>query len=231
MNDTTTGSTESGAATRADLIAAGRKLFASKGFDGTSVRALTAEAGANLGAVTYHFGSKRGLYTAVLEEGVRPLASRVKRAARGPGTARERMLAVVEAYFDHLTEHPELPHLMLQELAAGKEPPAVIVEIIQSVKETIAHLHLEGVGDGSVRAGHPVLTALSVVSQPVYLTLVSPLLRRVGGIDLAEPEVRRAAVHHTLAFVDAALRPRGDGPSDGPDAGERLAGPDEERAS
>jgi TetR/AcrR family transcriptional regulator len=211
MNEPTAAPTQSGEATRADLLAAGRKLFASKGFDGTSVRALTSEAGTNLGAVTYHFGSKRGLYTAVLEDGVRPLAARVKEAARGSGTARERMLAVVEAYFDHLTEHPELPHLMLQELAAGKEPPAVVVEIIQSVKDTIAQLQLEGVADGSVRPGHPVFTALSVVSQPIYLTLVSPLLRKVGGIDLAEPEVRRTAVDHMLAFVDAALRPRGGG--------------------
>lgn len=237
MNDATPTSTDSGAATRADLVAAGRKLFASKGFDGTSVRALTAEAGTNLGAVTYHFGSKRGLYTAVLEQGVRPLAARVRRAASGPGTARERMLAVVQAYFDHLTEHPDLPHLMLQELAAGKEPPAVIVEIIQTVKQTIAQLQLEGVADGSVRPGHPVLTALSVVSQPVYLTLVSPLLRRVGGIDLTEPEVRRAAVDHTLAFVDAALKPRGDATA-GPDGSPHQPGsrdqpgpPEAERAS
>lgn len=231
MNQSIETSTETGAATRADLVAAGRKLFASKGFDGTSVRALTKEAGTNLGAVTYHFGSKRGLYTAVLEDGVRPLAARVKRAASGPGTARERMLAVVEAYFAHLTEHPDLPHLMLQEVAAGKEPPAVIVEIIQSVKETIARLQLEGVEDGSVRPGHPVLTALSVVSQPVYLTLVSPLLRRVGGIDLAEPEVRRAAVDHTLAFVDAALKPGGHVPARKPDIAGRGDSPHEEEAS
>ena len=120
-------SSDAGASTRADLVAAGRTLFARKGFDGTSVRALTTEAGTNLGAVTYHFGSKRGLYTAVLEDGVRPLARRVVRAAEAEGTARARMLGVVEAYFDHFTEHPDLPYLLLQEVAAGKEPPDVIV--------------------------------------------------------------------------------------------------------
>ncbi|MDX1493600.1 MAG: TetR/AcrR family transcriptional regulator, partial [Longimicrobiales bacterium] len=183
MNDTQTSQAQ-GQATRVDLIEAGRKLFATRGFDGTSVRALTTEAGANLGAVTYHFGSKRGLYTAVLEEGVRPLAARVKAAAEGSGTARQRMTRVVEAYFEHFVEQPELPYLLLQEVAAGKEPPAVIREIIQSVKKTLASLQQEGVADGSVRPGHPVLTALSVVSQPVYLTLVAPLLRAVAGIDL-----------------------------------------------
>lgn len=209
MNDTirTSEPRDTGAATRADLIAAGRTLFAQKGFDGTSVRALTTEAGTNLGAITYHFGSKRGLYTAVLEDGVRPLARRVARAAQAEGTARERMLGVVEAYFEHFTDHPDLPHLLLQEVAAGKEPPDVILEIVQSVKQTIARLQVEGADDGSVRPGHPVLTALSVVSQPIYMTLVAPLLRRVAGVDLTDPEDRRQVVAHTLAFVEAGLRP------------------------
>ncbi|HUP51685.1 MAG TPA: helix-turn-helix domain-containing protein, partial [Longimicrobiales bacterium] len=83
-----------GDATRADLLAAARRLFAQRGFDGTSVRAITREAGANLGAVTYHFGSKRALYAAVLEQGLRPIAQRVRAAAASEGTAMERMLRV-----------------------------------------------------------------------------------------------------------------------------------------
>lgn len=207
MNDITT-TTAPGSDTRARLIAAGRALFARKGFDGTSIRALTTLAEANLGAVTYHFGSKEALYSAVLEEGVRPLSRRVARAAAAPGTARQRMLGVVEAYFDHFAEHPDLPHLLLQEVAQGKRPPDVILEIVSSIKETIAGLQVAGVRDGSVRPGHPVLTALSVVSQPIYLTLVSPLLHAVGGVDLSDPETRRKALQHTLAFVDAGLAPR-----------------------
>jgi len=203
---------ESGAATRADLVEAGRKLFGQKGFDGASIRAITSEAGANLGAVTYHFGSKRGLYSAVLESGLRPMAARVRRAVASDGTARERMLRVVEAYFDHFEDHPDLPHLLLQEVAAGKRPPDVVLEIIGQVKDTVAGLQTEGVQDGSVRPGHPLLTALSVVSQPIYLTLVAPLLAIVGGVDLSNPEVRQLTRQHVLDFVNAGLEPRSKSP-------------------
>lgn len=196
-----------GAATRSDLITAGRGLFAQRGYDGASIRAITRDAGANLGAVTYHFGSKRDLYAAVLEEGLRPLAARVEAAVGSGGPALDRMLRVVEAYFDHLQHHPDLPHLLLQEVAAGKQPPLVVLEIIRGVKEAIAGLQIEGAADGSVRPGHPVLTALSVISQPVYLALVAPLLRTVGPFDLADPETRRVALEHTLAFVRAGLSP------------------------
>jgi AcrR family transcriptional regulator len=196
-----------GDATRAELLAAARRLFTQRGFDGTSVRAITREADANLGAVTYHFGSKRGLYAAVLEQGLRPIAERVRAAAGSSGTALERMLRVVEAYFEHFESHPDLPHLLLQEVAAGKKPPRVVLDIVRGLKETIAGLQVEGMAEDSVRAGDPVLTALSVVSQPIYLALVAPLLRSVGPLDLSDPATRRRALEHTLAFVRAGLEP------------------------
>jgi len=168
---------------------------------------VTTEAGANLGAVTYHFGSKRALYGAVLEQGLRPLAVRVVEASRSEGPALERMLRVVEAYFAHFDEHPDLPHLLLQEVAAGKKPPAVVLDIVRGLKEAIAGLQVEGTRDGSVRPGDPLLTALSVVSQPVYLALVAPLLRSVGPLDLGDPAIRRRALEHTVAFVRAGLDP------------------------
>jgi hypothetical protein len=119
------------------------------------------------------------------------------------------MLGVVEAYFRHFEEHPDLPHLLLQEVAAGKQPPPVVLEILRTVKEAIARLQVEGASDGSVRPGHPVLTALSIVSQPVYLALVAPLLRTLGPLDLTHAETRRLALEHTLAFVRAGLSPAG----------------------
>lgn len=194
-------------ATRTDLVKAARGLFARKGFDGASIRAITREAGANLGAVTYHFGSKRNLYGAVLEDGLRPLAARVQNAVEAGGTGRDRMLRIVEAYFDHFGDHPDIPRLLLQEVAAGKPPPPVVLEILSTIKEALARLQVEGMEDGSVRPGHPVLTALSVISQPVYLTLVAPMLRPLTGVDLTDSETRRAAHDHVIAFVRAGLTP------------------------
>lgn len=197
------------AATRDQLLAAGRRLFAERGYDGASVRAITREARANLGGVTYYFGSKRGLYAAVLEQGLRPLAERVNAVAKSEGTGLDRMLGVVTAYFDHLAENRDLPGLLLQEIAAGKQPPLIVQEIVRSLMAAIAGLQTQGKADGSIRECDPVLTAVSVVSQPVYLMLVAPMLRAVGPIDLTRPAARRMALEHTLAFVRAALAAKG----------------------
>ncbi|MEO6799375.1 MAG: TetR/AcrR family transcriptional regulator [Rhodanobacter sp.] len=47
--------------TRDRILGAAEALFAQRGFDGASLRQLTAAAGVNLAAVNYHFGSKEKL--------------------------------------------------------------------------------------------------------------------------------------------------------------------------
>jgi AcrR family transcriptional regulator len=48
--------------TRERILLASQKLFADKGFDATSVRDITTEAGCNVASVNYHFGGKENLY-------------------------------------------------------------------------------------------------------------------------------------------------------------------------
>lgn len=52
--------------TKDRILAATETLFIARGFDGTSLRAITTEAAVNLAAVNYHFGSKEEMFTLVL---------------------------------------------------------------------------------------------------------------------------------------------------------------------
>ena len=53
---------------RARMIAASARMFAERSFDGVSVREIANAADVNVSAVSYHFGGKRGLYIAALEQ-------------------------------------------------------------------------------------------------------------------------------------------------------------------
>jgi AcrR family transcriptional regulator len=59
--------------TRTRILDAAEQLFADRGFQGTSVRAITELAGANLAAVGYHFGSKADLLAAMARRIVEPV--------------------------------------------------------------------------------------------------------------------------------------------------------------
>lgn len=49
------------------ILNAARKLFAVQGFEGTTVRQICEEAGANIALVSYHFGGKEKVFGALFE--------------------------------------------------------------------------------------------------------------------------------------------------------------------
>jgi len=55
------------------ILDAAEKLFSRKGFTETTLRTLTAEAGVNLAAVNYHYGTKEALLRAVIARRLDPL--------------------------------------------------------------------------------------------------------------------------------------------------------------
>ncbi len=59
---------ERGRTTRAQLIAVATRLFASRGYDGTSIEAVLAESGVSRGSLYHHFKSKEELFLAVMED-------------------------------------------------------------------------------------------------------------------------------------------------------------------
>jgi AcrR family transcriptional regulator len=53
---------------RQRIMSVSVKLFAQKGFEGVSVRDISAAAKVNVSLISYYFGGKEGLYVAILEE-------------------------------------------------------------------------------------------------------------------------------------------------------------------
>lgn len=60
-------------ATRIALLDAAERLFSQHGIEATSVRDIIKEAGTNLGAINYHFGSKDSLALEVFARRIRPV--------------------------------------------------------------------------------------------------------------------------------------------------------------
>ena len=68
--------------TQTKILDAAETLFMDSGFTATSFRAIARNAGVNLAAAHYHFGSKEGLFAATLHRRVAPLtANRLKALA------------------------------------------------------------------------------------------------------------------------------------------------------
>ncbi len=57
-----------GEATRGQLIAIARRMFADRGYEDTSIEAVLREAGVSRGSLYHHFASKEALFEAVAED-------------------------------------------------------------------------------------------------------------------------------------------------------------------
>ncbi|MEZ4385758.1 MAG: TetR family transcriptional regulator [Nannocystaceae bacterium] len=114
----TDGREERGDRTAEALLAAGRRIFAELGYHGASVRAIAGAAEVNPALVRYHFGSKEGLYTQVLERAMSGLRERLLRAFidDASGDLRGRIQAVVRAYLSHLADDRDVPRLIQRAL-------------------------------------------------------------------------------------------------------------------
>ena len=67
-------------ATAKKIMLAAEALFAEQGFAETTMREITSAAKVNLAAVNYHFGSKKGLISAVAEKYLNPLVTTLHEA-------------------------------------------------------------------------------------------------------------------------------------------------------
>ena len=87
------------AQTRADIIAAARRLFADRGFAATTTGEIAEAAGVTAGALFHHFEGKAALFRAVFECLELELDGSV-RASAGPDLGLEAFLAGFRAYLE-----------------------------------------------------------------------------------------------------------------------------------
>ena len=95
--------------TRERIMKAAERLFAERGYEGTSVRAIVAKARVNQAAINYHFAGKEGLYREVLRTAFRALtAHHLAHAEEGKAASREAALgAFVRRQLRPLTARDE----------------------------------------------------------------------------------------------------------------------------
>ncbi|MBC6461312.1 TetR/AcrR family transcriptional regulator [Actinomadura sp. HBU206391] len=90
------------------LLAVATRLFAAKGFEGTSVQEIVAAAGVTKGAMYHYFAAKDDLLYQIYHRLLMMQTSRLEQFAGGEGTAEERLRAaavdVIETSFLHLDE-------------------------------------------------------------------------------------------------------------------------------
>ena len=128
--------------TRARLLATATKLFAERGFGKVTVREICRGARANVAAVNYHFGGKRGLYDEVVRSAIETMQSTTRAMHdTGEGQSAEVQLALYVSIFLRrvvAARDSWIHQLMVRELS--DPTPALDLVLRQVVRPRMAYL-------------------------------------------------------------------------------------------
>lgn len=107
------------------LVAAGIALLEEGGMPALSLRAIAARVGVSHTASRNHFGSLRGLLTAIAAEGFRRHAAFMQEGLTDAAGQAERQHAAVEGYVRFALAHPHVFALMFSPLHCDMDDPAL----------------------------------------------------------------------------------------------------------
>jgi AcrR family transcriptional regulator len=124
------------------LLDTAEKLFAAHGYNGVGMRALAEEANVNLGAATYHYGSKEALYTETFLRRYQPmneerlnLLRQAEADCRGKPLPVEKIVdCMIRPPFLLLLRHPHFPALLSRNLFM---PPPFLNSIMHRENDPI----------------------------------------------------------------------------------------------
>lgn len=200
--------------TRERLLNVAEQRFGEGGYEGTSLRAITVAAAANIAAVNYHFGSKEALLRAAVARAMAPVNTERRRRldqleAAGPPSAEQLIRAFVEPGLDLVLRRGERgavvarfigriafdPSQRIRELYVAESDP-IEARYLAALQAALPHAAPEAVAFGYVN-----MLGLLALHQSQALTPVP------GGVELEDPgKLAENLIAFLVAAFDRGLR-------------------------
>ena len=197
------------ARTMAGILEVATAEFAGKGLSGARIDQIAAATRTSKRMIYYYFGSKEGLYVAVLEESYRRMRSieaQLQLEDLAPEAALRRL---VEFTFDHHRCNPDYIRLVMTEnmergayLAQSKTIQDLNVPAIEAIRK----LYERGVADGVFRPGlEPIDIHASISALTFFNVSNQHTFSLIFGVDAQSPEAvaarRQSVTEMIVRFV------------------------------
>jgi AcrR family transcriptional regulator len=169
--------------TRQRILGAAARVFAEAGYARSTTRALAAAAGVNEVTLFRHFGSKKNLFAAVIEQFGGPAVT-ISLRAQLTGNYRQDLLIIGRQLLQLLLERKDALRLMLCEATHFPEVQEVMVQNPRQIRLMLAEYLRQQIANGQVRPLHPEAMAQSFLGMFFSYAIATGLLE-----DTMDPEL------------------------------------------
>lgn len=143
---------------REQLLEVSRRLFASRGFDGTSVEEIASTADVSKPVVYEHFHGKEGIYAVVVDREVRTLLKAVRTALTTPEVGPRRVIELgALALLDYIEANPDGFRILSRDSSVGSTGgsfASILSDCAASVEDLLAQAYREAKLDPAVAPLH-----------------------------------------------------------------------------
>ncbi|HNN98130.1 TetR/AcrR family transcriptional regulator [Haliangium sp. UPWRP_2] len=182
-----------GKATREQIIAVTLQAIQKEGLAALTIRQIAEQAGVNVAAVNYHFGSKDALVNEVLVELTAGLRHAFAGLSEEEVSARERLRRFLDEFSTVLLRYPEVYRQAIGGGLLGGDGQSQYLgflraEGLQVLKRLVREV------SGETQERRLMLRIIQAISGLVYPLLVGPQLTQATGLTLSDERVRREHV-------------------------------------
>jgi AcrR family transcriptional regulator len=195
--------------TRERLLNIAEQRFGEGGYEGTSLRAITVAAAANIAAVNYHFGSKEALLRAAVARAMAPVNTERRRRldqleAKGQPTAEQLIRAFIEPGLELVLRRGERGPVVARFIGRiAFDPSRRIRELYAAESDPVEARYLAALR-AALPSASPESVAFGYVNMLGLLALhQSQALSKVPGAE--EPEDPGKVAESLIAFLVAAF--------------------------
>ncbi|MDN5940048.1 MAG: TetR/AcrR family transcriptional regulator [Salinisphaera sp.] len=180
-----------------NILQAAKDLFAERGFDSVSIAHIADQAGSSKANIFHHFGSKDGLYMAVLRQATERATAHFQRAVSLDAPQAERVESAILGSLSVLFEDPERARLIFREVLESNSSRGetlardVFTEEFTILTRLFADAQQRGVCANPVE---PAFLAFLMVASNVMLFHCQNVLRHLPGADFVDDQRRYAGM-------------------------------------
>jgi TetR/AcrR family transcriptional regulator len=173
------------ASARQRLLETATSLFAERGYAGTSVREIVAQASVSKPVLYYYFKSKEGLFYAILEWAADVQQSVLNEIFATEGSALDRLIFLYRRFYEGIRQYRSL-YIMIHEIIFGPPqgiPPYDFARYQRQMLEAVTRILAEGISTGEIKNGNAedlAFLALGMLDFNLNMDMVLP--------ELADPQ-------------------------------------------
>ena len=187
-----------------EKMRAASPIFAARGFDATTVDALSDATGVPVSTLYYNFEGKEEILAFLLQDWLERTSTSVDVAISSEGTARHRLGEVISAQLAAMAEDPATCQVLLAELGRIDRLPRIAEAVQDAFHRPVAKLLVDGAAEGELR-DVDIEHATSVLYGAVIITGLHHIIDASGAVPAFDaPQVSAAVIDLVLNGLGCA---------------------------